>query len=133
MIDEEKYEKAKAMLEQQGVDISSDPANTEIGAGGVALPAAEGHQEVMERVEVCPAGLALVQEVTAVLQRRKGAALIIDYGAQLYTTMPRGYDLQMDLCNHQQMLVLCCVSIQVRTGLIATRCKLSAATNTIPC
>lgn len=81
VIDEEKYEKAKAMLEQQGVHINPDPVGA--GAGGVSSPAAEGQQEVMDRVEVCPAGLALVQEVSAVLQHRKGAALIIDYGAQL--------------------------------------------------
>ena len=81
MIDKEKYEKAKMMLEQQGLDISPDSANTGTGGGGVASPALEGQQEVMDRVEVCPAGLALVQEVSAVLQRRKGAALIIDYGA----------------------------------------------------
>ena len=91
MIDEDKYEKAKAMLEQQGLDVSLEPTNAEAGAGGVSLPAAERQPEVMERVEVCPAGLALVQEVSAVLQRRKGAALIVDYGAQLYIIMPTGY------------------------------------------
>ena len=91
MIDQEKYEKAKAMLEQQGLDVSLEPTNAEAGAGGVSLPAAERQPEVMERVEGCPAGLALVQEVSAVLQRRKGAALIIDYGAQLYTIMPTGH------------------------------------------
>ena len=80
MIDEEKYEKAKQMLEQQGLEIGAGPAPEGTASGGMSSFAAEGQQEVMDRVEVCPAGLALVQEVTAVLQQRKGAALIIDYG-----------------------------------------------------
>ena len=80
MIDEEKYEKAKVLLEQQGLDIGLGATGA---TGGMSSSAAEGQQEVMERVEVCPAGLALVQELSAVLQQRKGAALIIDYGAQV--------------------------------------------------
>ena len=80
MIDEEKYEKAKVLLEQQGLDIGHGATGA---TGGMSSSAAEGQQEVMERVEVCPAGLALVQELSAVLQQRKGAALIIDYGAQV--------------------------------------------------
>ena len=46
--------------------------------------------QVMDRLEVCPAGLALVQEVSAVLQQRMGAALIVDYGRSGGKTRPFG-------------------------------------------
>jgi hypothetical protein len=88
----------------------------------------------MDRVEVCPAGLALVQEVSAVLQHRKGAALIIDYGAQL-TFVP----LRLTACGVAQpesdlpVINTCCflAGSQVQTGHIVTRCKLSVATGFI--
>ena len=81
MIDEAQYEGAKKMLETQGLSMPAGEPGATPERQGPSYSVDAETKEVMERVEVCPGGLAQVQEIAAVLQQRAGAALIIDYGA----------------------------------------------------
>ena len=82
VIDEAQYEGAKKSLESQGLPMPAGKPGAEPAKDGPSFSVNAETKEVMERMEVCPGGLAQVQEISAVLQQRAGAALIIDYGGE---------------------------------------------------